>query len=75
MRARASARSSSSIVDAAQRAARLTRQLLAFSRRQIVDPKVLDLNVVLAELQGMLGRLIGEDVDLAIVSGAEPRAS
>ena len=57
------------IVDAAQRAARLTRQLLSFSRRQIVDPKVLDLNALLAELQSMLGRVIGEDVDLAIVSG------
>jgi PAS domain S-box-containing protein len=51
---------------AAGRAASLTNQLLAFSRRQVLEPKVLDLNVVVTDLQNMLQRLIGEDVDLVI---------
>jgi PAS domain S-box-containing protein len=59
------------ILKATQRASGLTRQLLAFSRKQIVDPKVLDLNALLSDLQKMLGRLIGEDVDLAIIAGAD----
>ena len=61
------------ILKATQRASGLTRQLLAFSRKQIVDPKVLDLNALLSDLEKMLGRLIGEDIDLAIVPGAGPR--
>jgi two-component system, cell cycle sensor histidine kinase and response regulator CckA len=58
------------ILKAAQRASGLTRQLLAFSRKQVVAPTVLDLNVLLSDLKKMLGRLIGEDVDLALVPGA-----
>jgi signal transduction histidine kinase len=54
------------ILKAARRAAALTRQLLAFSRRQILEPKVLDLNAVVEESVKMLRRLIGEDVDLRI---------
>jgi two-component system cell cycle sensor histidine kinase/response regulator CckA len=57
------------ILKATQHASSLTRQLLAFSRKQIVDPKVLDLNILVADLEQMLGRLIGEDIDLAIVPG------
>ena len=49
---------------AAERAASLTRQLLAFSRKQMLEPKVLCLNDVVARTSGMLQRLIGEDVDL-----------
>jgi PAS domain S-box-containing protein len=46
------------------RAAALTRQLLAFSRKQILQPQVMDLNQIVVELSKMLQRLIGEDVDL-----------
>jgi PAS domain S-box-containing protein len=53
------------IQDAGQRAADLTKQLLAFSRREIVEPKVLDLNQVVGDLDKMLRRLIGEDIELA----------
>jgi two-component system cell cycle sensor histidine kinase/response regulator CckA len=49
---------------AAQRAATLTRQLLMFSRRQVIQPKMLDLNVVVQNLVKMLSRLVGEDIAL-----------
>jgi two-component system, cell cycle sensor histidine kinase and response regulator CckA len=49
---------------AARRAADLTRQLLAFARRQVVAPKVLDLNAAVASSLGILQRLIGEDIQL-----------
>lgn len=52
------------IKKAGERAASLTRQLLAFSRNQILQPKVLDLNQVVFEMNRMLQPLIGEDVDL-----------
>ena len=50
---------------AAERAAALVRQLLAFSRKQILEPKVLDLNEVVKDLHKMLTRLIGENIQLA----------
>jgi CheY-like chemotaxis protein len=49
---------------ASDRAASLTHQLLAFSRKQVLQPKVLDLNLAVSEMDKMLQRLIGEDIEL-----------
>ena len=54
------------IQKAATSATALTGQLLAFSRKQIVEPKLLDLNAVAADMKGMLTRLIGEDVTVTL---------
>jgi PAS domain S-box-containing protein len=56
---------------ASERAASLTRQLLAYSRRQMMQPEVLDLNVVVADMDRMLRRLIGEHIDLVTVLAPE----
>jgi len=53
--------------DAADRAADLTRQLLAFSRRQIIEPRISDLNAIVESSEKLLRRLIGEDIEIAIV--------
>jgi two-component system, cell cycle sensor histidine kinase and response regulator CckA len=57
---------------AGERAASLTRQLLAFSRRQVLQPKVLDLNAAVTEMEHMLRRLIHENVDLRVVLDPGP---
>lgn len=54
---------------AARRAVALTGQLLAFSRKQVLQPRVLDMNAVLAEMEQMLRRLIREDIQLALLPG------
>jgi PAS domain S-box-containing protein len=55
------------IRDAGDRAAMLTRQLLAFSRKQVLQPRVVNLNVLLGELLKLLQRLIGADVEMSLV--------
>ena len=55
----------------ANRAANLVRQLLAFSRRQTLQPKVLDMTDVLAELANLIRRLIGENIELKMVHGRD----
>jgi len=59
------------IDDAADRAAALTSQLLAFSRRQVLQPKVFNLNTLVQHLEKMLRRLIGEDVEMRTVLAAD----
>jgi two-component system, cell cycle sensor histidine kinase and response regulator CckA len=58
------------IEEAAQRAAALTQQLLAFSRKQILQPQVVDLNQVVSRIELILRRLIGEDIELTVKAGA-----
>ena len=59
------------ILMAGKSAASLTGQLLAFSRRQIIQPKIQDLNTIVSELKKMLRRLIGEDIELVTIMGAD----
>ncbi|HUB87648.1 MAG TPA: PAS domain S-box protein [Verrucomicrobiae bacterium] len=59
-------RSAQQIAQAAERAAGLTRQLLTFSRRQLIQPKKLDMNKIVGNMTDMLGRILGEDVALQL---------
>lgn len=56
------------IMKAGQRAASLAHQLLAFSRKQILQPEVLDINTTITNIEKLLRRLIGEDIDLVVVT-------
>jgi PAS domain S-box-containing protein len=58
------------IMGASERAGSLTRQLLAFSRKQVMRPEVLDLNAILDGIGRMLPRLIGEDIDIHLAPAA-----
>ena len=58
---------------AGQRAASLTKQLLAFSRQQVLTPEVLDLNALASDLQRMLPRLLGEDIEISLELAADLR--
>ena len=59
-------RSAQQISQAAERAAALTRQLLTFSRRQLIQPRKLDMNKIVGNMTDLLGRLLGEDVSLQL---------
>ena len=60
------------ILLAAERASGLTRQLLAFSRQQALEPRVFDLNQLVRDMEKMLSRLIGEDIEVATQISEEP---
>ncbi len=61
-----------SVMKSAQRAADLTRQLLAFSRKQIVQPKITSLNPILTDIAKMATHLLGEDIELATALCDQP---
>jgi PAS domain S-box-containing protein len=60
------------VMQAAERAAGLTRQLLAFSRKQVMQPKLIDLAVVVGDMRRMLDRVLGEDVEIAVLGAERP---
>jgi len=62
-------RNSEEVRKAADRAARLTRQLLAVSRKQTLQPRIIDLNASVNEIEKMLRRLLGDDVELSVIPG------
>jgi hypothetical protein len=51
---------------AAENAASLTRQLLAYTRQQVLEPKVVNLNLILRHMEPLIRRLIGEDIDFQV---------
>jgi PAS domain S-box-containing protein len=58
---------STHILDAAEKAAKLTQDLLSFSRRQMINPQAVDLNEIVRKSEKLLSRLIGEDIELEII--------
>jgi PAS domain S-box-containing protein len=59
------------IADAAERGAELTKRMLAFARRQPLQPAVIDVEQLVRQMEGMLRRALGEDIDIQIASGRE----
>ncbi len=59
------------VQQAAERASNLTRQLLAFARRQVIQPQLVDLNTLILNLDPMLRRLIGENIELSVLPAAD----
>ncbi|MFN2186390.1 MAG: PAS domain S-box protein [Anaerolineae bacterium] len=59
------------IEETGERAAKLTKQLLSFSRREIIEPQIVNLNDLVSELSGMLQRVIGEDIELVTMLGED----
>jgi PAS domain S-box-containing protein len=68
------AKNASEIIRAASRAAALTRQLLAYGRKQILQPEILDLNQVLSDLAGMIHHLMGNEVQVELMPGSGLKA-
>lgn len=62
-------RNADAVHKAAERAAALTLQLLAFSRKQIVQPEVISINTVIRDIEKMLARLLGEDIEQVVILG------
>ena len=62
----------SEIMRAADQAAALTGQMLAFSRKQVTQTRIVDVGTLTNDMKNMLQRLIGEDIDLAVITGADP---
>jgi len=60
------------IITVGERAAALTQQLLSFSRRQILRPRVVDVSAVIARMSPMIGRLLGEEIELTVSEPPEP---
>ncbi len=60
------------VLDASERAATLTGQLLAFSRRQVLSPKKIDINEIVGSMEGLLRNLLGEDIAVAVELGENP---
>ena len=60
------------IMKAQERSTHLVRQLLAFSRRQVVDPQIITLNQVITDIQKMLAKILGEDVELMLEIEPDP---
>jgi len=61
----------SMVLESAQRSAELTKQLLAFSRRQVLKPQAFDMNETVKGMRDLLSRVIGEDIELVTVLGAK----
>ncbi|HBQ17078.1 MAG TPA: hybrid sensor histidine kinase/response regulator, partial [Myxococcales bacterium] len=60
------------VLDAAERAKALTRQLLAFSRRELYDAQIFDLRAALDEMRALLSRVIAENIEVELELGPEP---